>query len=780
MEDKFFVGAKKGLNILFTLIVFVALIYVCALYSADVARQKNEAVSDLFQRTAEQASDLLHEKIKPFPLLLRSARGLILGHDDIAPESWSSFVDSLNLDYTSLGIIGLTYTESVFDYQLDPYLAKRKKRFPNFRIFPEGVREEYMVVLYLAPESVSARVRGFDISVEEHRRNAAILARQTGLMTLTQPISLLPTETHSLDYLLLLPVYDSEWHPDISLLAESDGQFKGWATLGFSMSRLAQGVLDETANGLRIQLYDNRSGDKAVFDSKPSAITEGIPESRVLNAVLTLGGQVLTMRITPLKESGLAQSEEVYDPDALLASGLISVLITLILFLLLNSRFTAVRMASRLLEQFAESETRYKSLFELSPEAIIIHREGRILLVNQAAQTLLQVESPGLLIGRNIMDYVHKDSQQAVLARMEGSEAVMPFMEEMLQRYDGSSFLAEVSGAAIQFEGQPATQVLFRDISAEQETRYEAQISKAVFRHSHEPMMVTDAKGIISLVNPAFTDVTGFEPEDVQGKNASILSSGYHDSGFYECMWQVLLAEGEWEGEMTNRRKDGEIYIQRAHMSAIRGLHNDISQFICVMGDITEQKKELESMRFQALHDPLTRLPNRILFTSEVRKVIAIAEKEQRKFAVLFIDLDGFKPVNDTYGHLLGDKLLVALAKKLSGAIKKQDTVARVGGDEFLVLLREVDNGEMALAVAERLSVLVAEPVAIDDIEVHVGASIGVAVYPEHSGDELTLIDRADKAMYKAKHSGKGRAILALGSESSMPVSMPSDVELRE
>lgn len=770
MEDKFFVGANKGLNVFFTLLVLGLLLYVSFIYSADVARQKNDDITSQFQNTAEQASDLLHEKIKPFPMLLRSARGVVLGHEDLPPASWSQFVNSLNLDYNALGIIGLTYTESVFDFQLDPYLAKRQQRFPGFRIFPEGVREEYMVVLYLAPEAVSAKVRGFDISVESHRRTAALLARETGLATLSHPISLLPTEAHSLDYLLLLPVYDSEWHPDISLMAETDGLFKGWATLGFSMTRIAQQVMSEAPEGLRLQLYDSRAGTAPVFDSSPqSAGDHSVPQNRVLNSVLTLGGQALTIRITPLPGSELAAAEQAYDESTMLASGLISLLITLVLFLLLNSRFTAIRMASSLLEQFAESETRYKSLFDLSPEAVIIHRKGKILLVNQAAQNLLGVESPGLLIGRDVMEFVHQESKETVQQRMRESygDGTMPFIEEKLMRYDGTPFLAEVSGAGIHFEGESATQVLFRDISSEQETRYEAQISKAVFRHSHEPMMVTDAKGTISLVNPAFTEVTGYEPEEVQGRNASLLSSGYHDADFYQQMWDELLDEGEWEGEMTNRRKDGEIYIQRAHMSAIRGLHDEITQFICVMGDITEQKKELETMRFQALHDPLTKLPNRILFTSEVRKTIALFDKEQKKFAVLFIDLDGFKPVNDTYGHLLGDKLLIALAKKLSGAIKKHDAVARVGGDEFLVLLREVESGEMALQVAERLNHLIGEPISIDGIDIHVGGSIGVAVYPDHAQSEVSLIDQADKAMYQVKHAGKGRAVLAATNSST-------------
>lgn len=771
MEDKFFVGANKSLNIALSILTFVILMYGTIQYSNQVSQQTRHERTSHFYDIAAQASDLLHEKVKPFPLLLSSVRGLILGHEDLPPAGWSYFIDSLDLDYKSLGIIGLTYTESVFDFQRDNYIARRKGTFNDFRIFPEGIRDEYMVVLYLAPEKVSARVRGFDISVEKHRRQAAINARLSGRLTLTESISLLPTEAHSLDYLLLLPIYRNGWNPDLSLSTEDNNQFKGWATLGFSMSRLATEVIRESDQGLRLQLFDPRAENNPVFDSSPTSLPSENSTDRTLNAVLTLGDQALTVRITALPESNLAASVPEHDTESLISGTLISLLVSIILFLLLNSRFTAVRMASNLLEQFAESETRYKALFDLSPEAVIIHRKGKILLTNKAALHLLGASSPGILIGRNVTDYVHEESRSTVQQRMAEAHAgtSLPFIEERLLRCDGSNFLAEVSGAAIQFEGEPAVQVMFRDISGEQETRFEAQLSRAVFRHSHEPMMVTTPEGVISLINPAFTEVTGFTADQAIGKNASILSSGHHDQHFYTEMWRHLLAEGEWEGEMTNRKKDGEIYIQRAHISAIRGLHDEVTQFICVMSDITEQKKELENIRFQAMHDPLTRLPNRALFTSTVRK--AANGNDGQHFAVLFIDLDGFKPVNDTHGHLLGDKLLVALARKLSGAVKNNDMVARVGGDEFLVLLMDIDNSQQAQDVAERLIRLIKEPLIIDHAELHLGASIGIAIHPDHAIDELSLIDKADKAMYQVKRSGKGRALLADNdvSEAALP-----------
>lgn len=755
MEDRFIIGAKKGLNIVFTLSLFFVLIYLSFSYSAQVAERKNDEVSDLFQSSALQLSDLLQEKVKPFPLLLRSARGVVLGEGGLTPDRWSHFVDSLDLDYRAFGIIGLTFTESVTAAERETYLQEKRLTFPDFRIFPEGNRNDYMVVVYLAPEAVSARVRGFDIGVESYRRNAAEKARTSGALALSRPISLLPTEKRSVDYLLLLP---------ISEVSDGKRDFIGWTTLGFSISGLIDQAMKASGNGLHLELMDARHSDEPIYQAGETRefVSGNEFSSLRMMTQLELGDQQLNLMITPAKGSPYAVARREFDRETLLVTIALSVLISLVVFLLLNSRFSAVRLANRLLDRFAESENRYRALFELSPEAIIIHRRGRVLLANKAAQRLMGVDAATLLVDRDIMDFVDEASRELVADRMKQvvHANTLPFVEETLKRHDGSTFLAEVSGALIQFEGEPAIQVMFRDISSEQEMRYEAQISKAVFRYSNEPMMVTDASGIIRLVNPAFSEVTGFDAEEVQGEKASVLSSGYHDQSFYRRMWLALMAEGEWEGEITNRKKSGELYVQRTHISAIRDANEEISQYICVMGDITEQKQELEKIRFQAMHDPLTKLPNRAYFIAEVHKSLAAAKAHGQKLAVLFIDLDGFKPVNDTYGHLVGDQLLVAIAERLSAYVSERGIVARVGGDEFLVMLTGALDLYVVTQTANELSELVAEPLELDGINISVGASVGAAVYPDHGEHELALINLADKAMYEVKSAGKGRAKL--------------------
>lgn len=749
MEDRYILGAKKSINLTVTFFIFLCLSYLSYQYSSQVAQHKNEELSSLFQNAARQLSDLLREKTKPFPLLLRAARGAIPDGREVAPEQWSHFVDSLNLDYQDFGIIGLTFTESVAHIDKDAYIKGKQLLFPDFRVFPEGERSEYMVLAYSAPESISDKVRGYDIGFEQHRRAAAIEARDSGQVALSHPISLIPTNSGSLDYLLLYPVYDLQQRT-----------FRGWTTIGFSLSNMAGQAISVAGKGLHLRLYDYREQETPVFASMTPAVTSPAMQ---FNSYLYLGNQDLPLQILPAVNGPFAVALKSYDLKTLQVLVALSALVSFIVYLLLNSRYAAVQMANRLLDKFSESESRYRSLFELSPEAIIIHRAGRVVLANRAAQSLMGVSIPDQLIGRNILDFVDDSSKELVLERMGQlpTAGSLPFVEEVLKRYDGSAFLAEVSGALIQFEGEQAVQVLFRDISSEVEMRYESQISKAVFRYSNESMMVTDANGVIRLVNPAFTEATGFSQEEVKGRKASVLSSGYHDANFYRDMWLSLMREGEWEGEITNRKKAGDLYIQRTHISAIRNGNGDITQYACVMGDVTEQKQELEKIRYQALHDPLTRLPNRPCFIAEVNQALECARLNDEKLAVLFVDLDGFKPVNDTYGHLMGDQLLVALAGRLSAFAEGRGAVARVGGDEFLVML----NDSVDLSSAERsgreLSALVGSAVIVEGVRLVVGASVGVSVYPDHGSDALTLIDQADKAMYQIKVSGKGSSRLA-------------------
>lgn len=283
------------------------------------------------------------------------------------------------------------------------------------------------------------------------------------------------------------------------------------------------------------------------------------------------------------------------------------------------------------------------------------------------------------------------------------------------------------------------------------------QLAANVFTFAREGIIITDAQGIIIEANQAFCQTTGYEKEEVIGKNPRVLKSGKQDPLFYQTMWTALHDEGYWQGEIWNRRKNGEIYAEILTISAIKNNENMIQHFVALFTDITTIKEHEKHLEYLAQHDPLTNLPNRMLLADRLTQAIAYAQRYQTMFAVLYIDIDGFKVINDTYGHTIGDALLIEISKRIFSLMRKNETIARLGGDEFVALLSDIKELNECKPFLERLLAILAEPICIEDKTLHVSASIGVSCYPLDGNDADILIENADKAMYHAKQSGKNR-----------------------
>ena len=288
-----------------------------------------------------------------------------------------------------------------------------------------------------------------------------------------------------------------------------------------------------------------------------------------------------------------------------------------------------------------------------------------------------------------------------------------------------------------------------------QETLRAERIAGDVFEHALEGIVVTDATGTIVRVNPSFTRTTGYAAEEALGRNPRMLNSGRHDAAFYRAFWDALGTTGEWQGEIWNRRKNGEIYPEWLTISRVADEHGRVQNYVAIFSDITEQKREEARMRHQAQHDPLTGLPNRALFRDRLEQALVQAKRREGQLAAMFIDLDRFKQVNDTLGHDGGDELLRQVARRVRSAVRESDTVARLGGDEFTVLLPEIGSAEAAIVVGEKILEAIARPFVVLGREVSVTCSVGVSLYPHHGGDAATLLAHADTAMYQIKRAGR-------------------------
>lgn len=278
---------------------------------------------------------------------------------------------------------------------------------------------------------------------------------------------------------------------------------------------------------------------------------------------------------------------------------------------------------------------------------------------------------------------------------------------------------------------------------------------RAIFDSTAEGIMVTDPAGRVVQVNPAFSEITGYGADEVIGRNPVMLGSGRHDAGFFERMFAALGRDGVWQGEIWNRRKDGDLYVQWMSVTRILG-PDGLEGYVATMTDITSRKKAEEKLRFRADHDALTGLPNRSLFSDRLQTAMAKAHRHGDRFALMLVDLDRFKGVNDRFGHLAGDALLVEVARRLRDCVRGSDTVARLGGDEFAVVLDEVDGFDDAREVAERICVDMARPFELPEGTAEIGASVGIALGPDGSADAEELIRRADAALYSVKRGTRG------------------------
>jgi len=325
------------------------------------------------------------------------------------------------------------------------------------------------------------------------------------------------------------------------------------------------------------------------------------------------------------------------------------------------------------------------------------------------------------------------------------------------KKKNGELFWEQAIMSAIRDNNNKITAYLAikEDITSRKAREDQLRMAAMVFETSSEAIVVTDAENTIKLVNPSFEKITGYDADEVLGKTPAILKSGRHDNSFYQALWDTLYAMGRWQGEVWNRRKNGQVYPEWLSIALVKDEHQQVIEHVAVFSDISERKKAEDKIQWQANFDHLTQLPNRTLFIDRLKQFISTSKREKKYFALLFMDLDRFKVVNDTLGHSAGDQLLKMVAKRLQQNLSESDTIARIGGDEFTILLARIKTIHDAALVAERLISILGKVFIIEDSEVFIGSSIGITIYPDDADDDTSLIRNADMAMYHAKENGR-------------------------
>jgi diguanylate cyclase (GGDEF)-like protein/PAS domain S-box-containing protein len=321
----------------------------------------------------------------------------------------------------------------------------------------------------------------------------------------------------------------------------------------------------------------------------------------------------------------------------------------------------------------------------------------------------------------------------------------------------GEIYPVEISINYMRFDNEEYNCGYARDISKRKQIEEALQLSSMVFENSSEGMIVTDANNLIIAINPAFTNITGYSFEEVKGKNPRMFKSDRHDEAFYRAMWQKLNVSGQWQGEIWDKRKDGEIQAKWLTINIIRNKDGSAYRYVALFFDITEKKKSEELIWRQANFDSLTGLPNRDMFRDRLGQEVKKSDREGFPLALLLIDLDQFKEVNDTLGHSVGDLLLQEATHRIRACVRESDTLARLGGDEFTVVLSTISETSHVEDVAQKIVSRLAEPFYLGSDVVYVSASIGITLYPNDATDIDALMKNADQAMYVAKNKGRNR-----------------------
>ena len=407
-----------------------------------------------------------------------------------------------------------------------------------------------------------------------------------------------------------------------------------------------------------------------------------------------------------------------------------------------------------------DSENRLRQIFDSVSDAIFIHdaETGRIFEVNRRMSEMYG-HTRDEALRCTIADLSAPDPAYSperasdIIDKARKGEAQI--FEWRARARDGRLFWVEVSLRLARIGRRPCLLAAVRDVSQRKESEAQLLLAASVFASSYEGIVITDADNRITDVNPAFTRITGYTRADALGQDPRMLASGRHGQRFYEAMWDSLKQKGFWRGEIWNRRRNGEVYPEMLAVSAILGDAGSPRHYIGVFSDISVLKRHEAELDRIAHYDALTGVPNRRLLDDRLRQAIARADGGGHLLAVCYLDLDGFKPVNDRLGHGAGDALLVEMSHRLQGQLRANDTLARLGGDEFVLLLSDLSRPEDCNQILGRVRAVVTLPVDIEGEAVSVSASIGVTLCPPDDPDADTLLRHADQAMYRAKEQGK-------------------------
>ena len=642
----------------------------------------------------------------------------------------------------------------------------QKIGFSDYAIRPAGERLQYAPITMLEPyEGINRIPFGFDAWSEPIRRRAMEAARDSGRPAISGKVDLefYDNKTGSASFLMYLPIY-ARGQPH-STIAERRNSLIGWVHASFRMSDIIASLYGEQLQGLTFTIYDGVeiSAQTLMYQSREIDLRPN-PDAISASEYLVLGGHTWTfiMKTQPEFKARFGRNAET---QTALVGFLLTLLLALLAWLLMSSRQRALRLAKKMTSELRASKERFRAIADCT--------------VNWEVWWGLDMKphwiNPSVFeyTGYTVDECMNMTDMLKQLIYADDFPRVFPELTKGLRgergkdlefrcvRKNGSLFwlsvswlpLTDVNGVFIGFRTSG------RDISERKLAEAELRISAVAFE-SMEGVMITDAESRVLRVNHAFTRITGYSAAEIIGQTPNILRSERHAPAFFRDIWETVRLVGGWQGEIWNRHKNGKVYPEWLTISAVKSDDGVITHYVATHHDITERKIAEERIKELAFFDALTRLPNRTLLLDRLKQAIAIGTRNKSCSALLFIDLDHFKTLNDTLGHDKGDLLLKQVAQRLSTSVRANDTVARVGGDEFVVVLEDlhIDPQEAANQtkdVGEKILEVLSSYYQLGDVEYRTTASVGATIFQGDQSSIDDLLKQADLAMYKFKATGR-------------------------
>ncbi|MEN8170375.1 MAG: diguanylate cyclase [Pseudomonadota bacterium] len=427
-----------------------------------------------------------------------------------------------------------------------------------------------------------------------------------------------------------------------------------------------------------------------------------------------------------------------------------------VIIILLGS-WLILRLTSAITTKLQEAKAHQQDLFELSPIGLALcNMDGEMVNINPAYAEILgrTIEEALTLSYWDITPIKYKAKEDEQLQQLLKTGHYGPYEKEYIHK-EGYLVPVRLSGKIIESQGKQYIWSSIEDISDRVCAEKRLHQAATIFENTDESIIITDENNRITMVNSAFSEITGYTEDEALGHNPHLLYSGKHDNAFYENLWRHLENEDSWRGEMWNRCKDGSIIPVWQQIAVIRNNSGGISNYVSIFSDISELKAVEQQLAHLAHHDELTGLPNRLYFKAQVEKSLQSARRNQHLMALLYLDLDSFKQINDNFGHDMGDLVLREIANRLKTCVREEDTVARMGGDEFIIILNQVKSPDDASLVASNIVKEVTRPLHLPQHTLIPTTSIGISIYPNDAESTTGLQKAADHAMYLAKDGGK-------------------------